>query len=453
MFHKEKIGWTNENHQIVEVPLGSQQHYSILPLESQQSGVKGLKISRGANDEYLYVDFRRRMGIDNNILYDRDLDGVFIYINKRFYDFRGGGDIELLDMTPFDDSFSTVLHLGQSFTDPATNTRITLLDFDNTGATIAINMPLTQCNNGIQDDDPLDGGCDAFGCNTDGVNLPPDFSCQGDLYRNDETNPKAQCQDGIDNDGDGKCDFDGCNGMPADPGCDSFQDNDEAQFNSCYDSDGGQVYDVAGYVLSEYGRQDDTCLSGYRVQEFYCVGDSYGRVDVYCFYVLGHGATCSDGKCIPAPQCNNHIDDDNDGKCDYAGCYINDVWKPADPDCSGYFDNTEQTRTFDSYFKNGLGWSLKDNGDIYLKTGCTRSSNCVPPSNNAFIIYHPSGDVVAYISQDGQMCIEGNSCTNKKPACNPQGYQDFVVYDDAGTPRIVIDIGGNLCYTGNMIVG
>src|SRR6185369_4275790 len=52
------------------------------------------------------------------------------------------------------------------------------------------------------------------------VDYPADFSC-GNANDNDETNPKAQCQDGIDNDSDGLIDF------PNDPGCSSKQDNNE----------------------------------------------------------------------------------------------------------------------------------------------------------------------------------------------------------------------------------
>lgn len=48
-----------------------------------------------------------------------------------------------------------------------------------------------------------------------------DFSCSNPSD-NDETNPKAQCQDGTDNDSDGETDF------SDDAGCTSRQDNSES---------------------------------------------------------------------------------------------------------------------------------------------------------------------------------------------------------------------------------
>jgi uncharacterized repeat protein (TIGR01451 family) len=69
------------------------------------------------------------------------------------------------------------------------------------------NTALVQCNDGIDNDG--DGAADAS-----------DFSCSGPTD-NDETNPKAACQDGYDNDGDGRIDY------PQDGGCQTLQDNDE----------------------------------------------------------------------------------------------------------------------------------------------------------------------------------------------------------------------------------
>ncbi|MEK6922522.1 MAG: hypothetical protein AABX08_01840 [Nanoarchaeota archaeon] len=66
-----------------------------------------------------------------------------------------------------------------------------------------------QCNDGIDNDG--DGA----------VDFPEDFSCSN-VNDDDEENPKAKCQDGIDNDKDELIDF------PEDPGCSSNQDNDES---------------------------------------------------------------------------------------------------------------------------------------------------------------------------------------------------------------------------------
>jgi len=71
--------------------------------------------------------------------------------------------------------------------------------------------PVAQCNDGIDNDG--DGLTD----------FPADPGCT-DANDNDETDasPAAQCSDGIDNDGDGLTDF------PADPGCTDANDNNES---------------------------------------------------------------------------------------------------------------------------------------------------------------------------------------------------------------------------------
>ncbi|NOS68053.1 MAG: hypothetical protein HOO67_06890 [Candidatus Peribacteraceae bacterium] len=86
-----------------------------------------------------------------------------------------------------------------------------------------------QCNDGIDNDG-------------DGATDSADFSCSS-ATDNDETNPKSQCQDGFDNDGDGAVDF------PQDAGCSSKQDNDEsnaapaAQCQDGIDNDGDGLVD------------------------------------------------------------------------------------------------------------------------------------------------------------------------------------------------------------------
>lgn len=81
--------------------------------------------------------------------------------------------------------------------------------------------PTAQCQDNIDNDG--DGATD----------FPGDFSCSS-ATDNDETNPRAVCQDGVDNDSDGLIDF------PQDPGCGSRQDNDEfnqTQPTSCTPQD------------------------------------------------------------------------------------------------------------------------------------------------------------------------------------------------------------------------
>ena len=97
------------------------------------------------------------------------------------------------------------------------------------------------------------------------------------------------CNDGIDNDNDGRIDY------PADPGCSSASDtteNSEPQCNDNIDNDGDGAVDYP----NDYG-----CTS------------------------------LNDNSESPNPACSNGIDDDGDGFVDY----------PADPGCSGPRDTSE----------------------------------------------------------------------------------------------------------------
>ncbi len=82
----------------------------------------------------------------------------------------------------------------------------------------------SRCND--DQDNDQDGTCDHDGCN----GLPADLDCT-DEFSDAEGNP--ECSDGWDNNGDGLCDYDGavgapgCSGKP-DPGCSSASDASEA---------------------------------------------------------------------------------------------------------------------------------------------------------------------------------------------------------------------------------
>ena len=145
-------------------------------------------------------------------------------------------------------------------------------------AQVTCHTPFVACNDGKDNDgdgkiDLQDPGCTSA---TD----------------TDETDPVAQCQDGIDNDGDGATDF------PQDFSCSSATDNDEtnpkAACQDGTDNDGDGLVDFP---------QDPGCVSKQDNDEFNA----------------------------PTPQCRNGIDDDSDGRIDF----------PADPGCSNQDDTTE----------------------------------------------------------------------------------------------------------------
>ncbi len=114
-----------------------------------------------------------------------------------------------------------------------------------------------------------------------------------------DTTAPAMCNDGIDNDGDGKTDY------PADPGCDSLTDNNEYNSSSSYQCNDGIDNDSDG--LTDY--PDDLGCSSATDNNEYNTPVSY--------------------------LCSNGLDDDGDGLTDY----------PADPGCTSSTDNSEINST------------------------------------------------------------------------------------------------------------
>ncbi len=111
----------------------------------------------------------------------------------------------------------------------------------------------TQCNDGIDNDG--DGATDYAG---------GDYSCNSPSD-NDETNPRSQCQDNTDNDGDGLIDY------PNDPGCQNRQDNTESngtgssQCQDGIDNDGDGLIDMIDPGCSsptDTNEADEICVAG-----------------------------------------------------------------------------------------------------------------------------------------------------------------------------------------------
>ena len=127
-----------------------------------------------------------------------------------------------------------------------------------------------------------------------------DNSCNNELKN-------TQCNDTIDNDGDGKIDY------PSDPGCSSAEDNDESDVinATCTDSDGGKDYYVKG--ISNHGSVSsvDWCSTNTSqgIVNENCTGKNCILVEHYCrpasegiegidtqFYNCPN--VCKDGACV-----------------------------------------------------------------------------------------------------------------------------------------------------------
>jgi len=151
--------------------------------------------------------------------------------------------------------------------------------------------------------------------------------------------PRPQCDDGIDNDGDGKIDF------PNDPGCDSKEDNDETdntqppgggngppQCSDERDNDGDGLIDFPNDPGCESPQDDNETDSGPGAPE--CSdgqdNDGDGRVD----YPSDPGCENRDDddeENNDAPECSDGIDNDGDGRIDF----------PADSGCKNAADDDE----------------------------------------------------------------------------------------------------------------
>ena len=187
-----------------------------------------------------------------------------------------------------------------------------------------------QCNDGIDND----------GDNR--VDFPGDPGCSS-KRDSSELNPNVQCDDGIDNDGDGARDY------PADPGCSNLIDNSERGPLAC---DDGVNNDYDGNIdypndLGCTGPSDPSELGTVQCDDG-IDNDGDGAFDVNDVGCIGSTdndeTNCGDHVCTggetyatcpvdcPAPvACSDNIDNDGDTFIDY----------PADTGCSSTSDTSE----------------------------------------------------------------------------------------------------------------
>lgn len=193
-----------------------------------------------------------------------------------------------------------------------------------------------------------------------------------------------QCSDGRDNDGDGKADFNGANGMPKDEDCESADDDSENSLGgSCAEAVESSRENNFNFLIEldkAQGEYNDIRNRWEEIEQL-CSRESPGSKDHnqslghYYYYQAAWayktGVTCSqkvlaipflekaitydsdvlgwareslrdieqekDTCGLPVTVCNDHIDNDNDGNIDFKGSGS----VPADPDCESYADESE----------------------------------------------------------------------------------------------------------------
>ncbi len=215
----------------------------------------------------------------------------------------------------------------------------------------------------------------------------------------------AQCQDGIDNDQDGKVDF------PADPGCSSQADTDEtdvAQFGcveikkETFDPHGNPLPIAAQFTFildatrvayndaSGRARFDNLTAGTHSVAEIIPSGWTQLSVSPQNGMVtVTPGTTCAQVTFrnrqvfVANAQCADGYDNDGDGATDY----------PQDQGCSSATDNDEYNSTFvpqcsDNVDNDGDG--LKD---FPLDTGCENAADNNEQNAGVPIVYACSDNV------------------------------------------------------------
>jgi hypothetical protein len=185
------------------------------------------------------------------------------------------------------------------------------------------------------------------------------------------TRAKKECNDGIDNDGDGDIDL-------ADAGCDNRQDNDESNCgdsvcegvevcdiciadcghcDSCSDTDGGNFPLIFGTTSGYYNNipysNDDYCVDTSNILEYYCSGDYEQSQQQSCGTDSYGSNYCSGGDVYrdftdyscSAGTCNSTVTPELVEECTY-GCTAGEC-NPIPDSCSdtdgGYVIETQGT--------------------------------------------------------------------------------------------------------------
>lgn len=127
--HKEYVGWFGSS-QIKEITVNGR--YTIEPIETFTRGIKAIKIKRDVSD-YLYAEYRQPIGYDAEFSESDVYDGALLHIvpQTAFYP-------SLIDATPPGNSYTPVVKVGKTFTDPASNSKLTVVSKNSSGVVVDV---------------------------------------------------------------------------------------------------------------------------------------------------------------------------------------------------------------------------------------------------------------------------------------------------------------------------
>ncbi len=162
----------------------------------------------------------------------------------------------------------------------------------------------------------------------------------------------------------------------------------------------------------------------------------YGSSSPTCDYAEGSEgvsltSVCVDGESACQDSCNDGYDNDNDELID-----------GNDPDC---ILDTDKFYHKDSS-ENIVAW-LGNEGNIVLKGDLHTETDCDSPVGESFL-FKDSGDIIAYIDSNGDMCIEGLKTEEAVNCDSPTG--DSFIVKDSGTNKIYVEQDGDLCLIGKL---
>ena len=137
--HKLALSWIGDSEFL---KIDTDQSVNLFAHELSDPGIKVVKIWRNVNQEYLYLSFRKRVGLDS-LLPETITRGTNIHLTV---DNTDSVKTRLIDAHPYtspyqDDFFNSSIYDGETFTDTQTNTRIKQVSHTLNGAVIEIDIP------------------------------------------------------------------------------------------------------------------------------------------------------------------------------------------------------------------------------------------------------------------------------------------------------------------------
>jgi|GEM_PF-1783789 len=257
-----------------------------------------------------------------------------------------------------------------------------------------------QCTNGVDDDQ--DGTCDWNGCTVAGKALPPDFSCTS-ASDPDEYNDKPECSDKVDNDDDGYTDFDGGDdglGVFRDSCCSSYVDNSESDCGTIDDCGDGEVnfpQEVCDDGTNNSDTKPDACRTS--CMPAFC-GDN----------IIDTGEDCDDGNTLDGDQCSETCKSE-------AACFAEDFnTNPLSKDkwsSSGHLVSPNYTTTSGRFWWDLIGtgdWAERIRlYDIYNKTKKVEDrviADNYANTYNKYLTLRPKSSPATYLYLNGDFATE-----------------------------------------------